>query len=108
MHWIPACIIRGGTSKGLFFNGSKLPLQGQHLDSFFLKAMGSPDPYGEQLDGLGGGTSSTSKIVVVTKSKNPNFDVDYLFGQVDIKNRSVDYSGSCGNMAAGVGLFALS
>lgn len=108
MNWIPASIIRGGTSKGVFFNGAKFNLEGNARDKFFLKAMGSPDPYGEQLDGLGGGTSSTSKIVVVTKSKRANHDIDYLFGQVDIGNSRVDYSGSCGNMAAGVGLFGLS
>lgn len=108
MMWVPAYLIRGGTSKGVFFNGSKLPIGKQELDSFFLKLMGSPDPYGEQIDGLGGGSSSTSKVVVITKSLRPDHDVEYLFGQVDIKKSIVDYSGSCGNMAAGVGLFALS
>jgi 2-methylaconitate cis-trans-isomerase PrpF len=75
MIWIPACLIRGGTSKGLFFNGSKLQLSGASRDQFFLKALGSPDPYGEQIDGLGGGSSSTSKVSVITKSQNPMFDV---------------------------------
>jgi len=106
--WVPAYLIRGGTSKGLFFNGSSLPRwPKQQLDNFFLRALGSPDPYGEQIDGLGGGSSSTSKIAIITRSTDPSYDVEYLFGQVDIKRSVVDYTGSCGNMAAGVGLFAL-
>lgn len=105
--WQPACLIRGGTSKGLFFNGHHLPTNLNIRNNLFLKALGSPDSYGEQIDGLGGGSSSTSKVVVINKSTDPSYDVEYLFGQVDIRTATVDYSGSCGNMAAGVALFSL-
>lgn len=104
---IKATYMRGGTSKGLFFNGKDLPADKSAWDAIFLKANGSPDPYGKQVDGLGGATSSTSKAVVVTPSERPDCDVDYLFGAVSIENAVVDYSGNCGNLTSAVGPFAI-
>jgi 2-methylaconitate cis-trans-isomerase PrpF len=99
--------MRGGTSKGLMFAPSDLPLDFGERDALFLAAMGSPDPYGRQLDGMGGGISSLSKICVVGPSSIPDADVDYTFGQVLVTEGRVDYSGNCGNMASAVGPFAL-
>lgn len=105
---IPAVYMRGGTSKGLFFHEKDLPPPGPARDALFLRAIGSPDPYGKQIDGMGGATSSTSKVVVLSKSARPDCDVDYLFGQVAIDRALVDYSGNCGNLTSAVGPFALS
>jgi probable AcnD-accessory protein PrpF len=109
---IPATYMRGGTSKGVFFNLSDLPvrcqLPGEARDNMLLRVIGSPDPYGKQTDGMGGATSSTSKTVIVSKSKQDNHDVDYLFGQVAIDKAFVDWSGNCGNLSAAVGSFAIS
>ena len=109
---IPATYIRGGTSKGVFFNLSDLPercqVPGEARDNMLLRVIGSPDPYGKQTDGMGGATSSTSKTVILAKSEVADHDVDYLFGQVAIDKAFVDWSGNCGNLTAAVGSFAIS
>jgi len=109
---IPATYIRGGTSKGVFFNLQDLPeaaqLPGAARDALLLRVIGSPDPYGKQIDGMGGATSSTSKTVILSRSIKPDHDVDYLFGQVSIDKAFVDWSGNCGNLSAAVGSFAIS
>ena len=108
---IPASYIRGGTSKGVFFSLTDLPdaakAPGPYRDALLLRVIGSPDPYGKQTDGMGGATSSTSKTVIVSKSAEPDHDVDYLFGQVSIDQAFVDWSGNCGNLSAAVGGFAV-
>lgn len=108
---IPATYIRGGTSKGVFFNLTDLPercqLPGEARDNMLLRVIGSPDPYGKQTDGMGGATSSTSKTVILAKSEQTDHDVDYLFGQVAIDKAFVDWSGNCGNLTAAVGSFAI-
>ncbi|WP_335955120.1 2-methylaconitate cis-trans isomerase PrpF [Acinetobacter guillouiae] len=109
---IPATYMRGGTSKGVFFKLDDLPeraqIAGQSRDQLLLRVIGSPDPYGKQIDGMGGATSSTSKTVILAKSSQSNHDVDYLFGQVSIDKAFVDWSGNCGNLTAAVGSFAIS
>ncbi|WP_039989145.1 2-methylaconitate cis-trans isomerase PrpF [Paraglaciecola arctica] len=109
---IPATYMRGGTSKGVFFNLSDLPtlcqVPGEARDNMLLRVIGSPDPYGKQTDGMGGATSSTSKTVILAKSQQADHDVDYLFGQVAIDKAFVDWSGNCGNLTAAVGSFAIS
>tara|TARA_B110000090_G_scaffold185379_1_gene213367 strand:+ start:388 stop:1554 length:1167 start_codon:yes stop_codon:yes gene_type:complete len=109
---IPATYIRGGTSKGVFFNLTDLPkrcqVAGRARDNMLLRVIGSPDPYGKQTDGMGGATSSTSKTVILSKSDVVDHDVDYLFGQVAIDKAFVDWSGNCGNLTAAVGSFAIS
>jgi len=108
---IPATYMRGGTSKGVFFNLTDLPARcqvaGVARDNMLLRVIGSPDPYGKQTDGMGGATSSTSKTVILAKSEVANHDVDYLFGQVAIDRAFVDWSGNCGNLTAAVGSFAI-
>jgi len=108
---IPAAYIRGGTSKGVFFNLTDLPkrcqVPGEARDNMLLRVIGSPDPYGKQTDGMGGATSSTSKTVILAKSEVVDHDVDYLFGQVAIDKAFVDWSGNCGNLTAAVGSFAI-
>ena len=108
---IPATYMRGGTSKGVFFNIHQLPeiyqTAGPARDAMLLRVIGSPDPYAKQIDGMGGATSSTSKSVLVQKSVRPDHDVDYLFGQVSIDQPFVDWSGNCGNLSAAVGPFAI-
>ncbi|MCB1199885.1 MAG: 2-methylaconitate cis-trans isomerase PrpF [Leptospiraceae bacterium] len=108
---IPATYMRGGTSKGVFFNIADLPSvaqkPGEARDKLLLRVIGSPDPYGKQTDGMGGATSSTSKTVLLSKSSKPDHDVDYLFGQVSIDKPFVDWSGNCGNLTAAVGAFAI-
>jgi 2-methylaconitate isomerase len=104
---IPTSLMRGGTSRGLFFRSEHLPDAGALRDAVILRAYGSPDPYGRQIDGLGGGTSVTSKVAIISRSNEPGCDVDYFFGQVDIKRALVDYTGSCGNLSAAVGPFAI-
>ena len=108
---IPATYMRGGTSKGVFFNLADLPAEAQqpgaYRDAVLLRVIGSPDPYGKQTDGMGGATSSTSKTVILSKSERDGFDVDYLFGQVAIDKAFVDWSGNCGNLTAAVGAFAI-
>jgi len=109
---VPATYIRGGTSKGVFFRLQDLPEAAQKpgaaRDALLMRVIGSPDPYGKQIDGMGGATSSTSKTVIVSKSSQPDHDVDYLFGQVSIDKAFVDWSGNCGNLSAAVGPFAIS
>jgi probable AcnD-accessory protein PrpF len=108
---IPATYMRGGTSKGVFFRLLDLPaaaqVPGPARDALLLRVIGSPDPYGKQIDGMGGATSSTSKTVIVASSSQPGHDVDYLFGQVSIDKAFVDWSGNCGNLSAAVGPFAI-
>ncbi|CUI08287.1 2-methylaconitate cis-trans isomerase [Janthinobacterium sp. CG23_2] len=103
--------MRGGTSKGVFFRLQDLPeaaqVAGAARDALLLRVIGSPDPYGKQIDGMGGATSSTSKTVILSKSEKPDHDVDYLFGQVAIDKAFVDWSGNCGNLSAAVGSFAI-
>lgn len=109
---IPATYMRGGTSKGVFFRLDELPavaqLPGAARDALLQRVIGSPDPYGKQIDGMGGATSSTSKTVILSRSTRPDHDVDYLFGQVSIDQPFVDWSGNCGNLSAAVGPFAIS
>ncbi|MEZ2902442.1 2-methylaconitate cis-trans isomerase PrpF [Acinetobacter terrestris] len=109
---IPATYMRGGTSKGVFFKLDDLPQAAQQpgtvRDQLLLRVIGSPDPYGKQIDGMGGASSSTSKTVILAKSSQPDHDVDYLFGQVAIDQPFVDWSGNCGNLTAAVGSFAIS
>ncbi|TMP37240.1 2-methylaconitate cis-trans isomerase PrpF [Pseudoalteromonas rubra] len=109
---VPATYMRGGTSKGVFFNLSSLPeaaqVPGEARDRLLLRVIGSPDPYAKQTDGMGGATSSTSKTVILSKSEKADHDVDYLFGQVAIDKPFIDWSGNCGNLTAAVGAFAIS
>lgn len=108
---IAATYMRGGTSKGVFFKLEDLPQVAQQpgpaRDRLLLRVIGSPDPYEKQIDGMGGATSSTSKTVIVSRSEQPDHDVDYLFGQVSITKPVVDWSGNCGNLSAAVGPFAI-
>ena len=103
--------MRGGTSKGVFFRLQDLPescqVPGTARDRLFMRVIGSPDPYAAQIDGMGGATSSTSKCVILSKSTQPDHDVDYLYGQVSIDKAFVDWSGNCGNLSTGAGAFAL-
>ena len=109
---VAATYMRGGTSKGVFFRLQDLPeaaqVPGPDRDALLLRVIGSPDPYGKQIDGMGGATSSTSKTVILSKSSQADHDVDYLFGQVSIDKPFVDWSGNCGNLTAAVGAFAIS
>ncbi len=104
---LPATLMRGGTSKGLFFRADQLPDDPARVQALMIRALGSPDPYGGQLDGLGTGISSTSKIVIIGPSQQPGCHVDYLFGHVAIADALVDWSGNCGNLSAAVPVFAL-
>lgn len=108
---IPATYMRGGTSKGVFFNRAELPkaaqVPGPARDALLLRVIGSPDPYGKHTDGMGGATSSTSKTVIVSPSGQDGHDVDYLFGQISIDQPFVDWSGNCGNLSAAVGPYAI-
>ena len=108
---IPATYMRGGTSKGVFFRLQDLPERcqapGEARDRLFMRVIGSPDPYSAQIDGMGGATSSTSKCVILSKSTQPDHDVDYLYGQVSIDKAFVDWSGNCGNLSTAAGAFAI-
>ncbi|MCF6782550.1 2-methylaconitate cis-trans isomerase PrpF [Stutzerimonas stutzeri] len=108
---IPATYMRGGTSKGVFFRLQDLPercqVPGEARDKLFMRVIGSPDPYAAHIDGMGGATSSTSKCVILSKSSQPDHDVDYLYGQVSIDKPFVDWSGNCGNLSTGAGAFAI-
>ena len=108
---IPATYMRGGTSKGVFFRLQDLPeaarVPGPARDALLMRVIGSPDPYRQHIDGMGGATSSTSKCVILSKSSQPGHDVDYLYGQVSIDSAFVDWSGNCGNLSSAVGPFAI-
>jgi 2-methylaconitate cis-trans-isomerase PrpF len=104
---LPATFMRGGTSKALMFRSQDLPTDRADWDPLLLRAMGSPDPYGRQLNGMGGGLSSLSKVCVVGTSERPEADLDFTFAQVQIRRALVDYTGNCGNMSAAIGPFAL-
>jgi len=108
---VPATYMRGGTSKGVFFRLQDLPeaaqVPGVARDALLMRVIGSPDPYGKQIDGMGAATSSTSKTVILSKSTRPDHDIDYLFGQVSIDKAFVDWSGNCGNLTAAVGPFGI-
>ena len=108
---IPATYMRGGTSKGVFFRLQDLPascqVPGEARDRLFMRVIGSPDPYAAHIDGMGGATSSTSKCVILSKSSQPEHDVDYLYGQVSIDKAFVDWSGNCGNLSTAAGAFAI-
>lgn len=104
---IPAIFMRGGTSKGVFFLADDLPADPVERDRVLLRIIGSPDPYRKQIDGMGGATSSTSKVVVVSRSQRADSDVDYLFGAVSVDRPIIDWSGNCGNLSAAVGPYAI-
>jgi len=104
---IPAVFMRGGTSNAVVFHAKDLPQDRALWDEIFLAAIGSPDPYGRQLDGMGGGISSLSKVCIVGPSSRPDADIDYTFAQVQVKDAKVDFSGNCGNMSSAMGPFAV-
>jgi methylitaconate Delta-isomerase len=107
-HKIPAVFMRGGTSRAVFFREDVMAPYDQVIrDNIILTALGSPDPDGRQIDGLGGGISSLSKAAIIGQSANPAYDVTFNFAQVDVKKPFVDWSGTCGNMSAAVGPFAI-
>lgn len=103
--YIPCLLMRGGTSKGVFFLENDLPAPGPERDKVLLKVMGSPDP--KQINGLGGATSVTSKVAIVGVSQRPDADVDYTFAQVAVDKPIVSYKGNCGNISSAVGPFAI-
>jgi 2-methylaconitate isomerase len=104
---LPAVFARGGTSKALLFQRRDLPADPESWAAIFLAALGSPDPSGRQLDGMGGGTSSLSKVCVIGPPTRADADVDYTFAQVAVDRASVDYGANCGNMSAAIGPFAV-
>jgi len=104
---IPAVYMRGGTSKGVFFLAQDLPADPARRDRILLRVIGSPDRYGQHIDGMGGATSSTSKVVILARSERTGFDVDYRFGAVAIDRAVIDWSGNCGNLSAAVGPAAI-
>src|SRR5262245_19110393 len=104
---IPAVFMRGGTSKAIMYHARDLPAERADWDPIFMAAMGSPDPNGRQLDGMGGGVSSLSKVCVLAPSRRPDADIDYTFAQILIREAVVDYRGNCGNMSSAVGPFAI-
>ena len=104
---IPAVFMRGGTSNAIVLHERDLPRDRAQRDEIFLAAIGSPDPYGRQLDGMGGGISSLSKVCVVGPATRADADIDYTFAQVQVKEAKVDYSGNCGNMSSAMGPFAV-
>ncbi|SDC45786.1 2-methylaconitate cis-trans isomerase PrpF family protein [Belnapia rosea] len=105
--FIPAVFIRGGSSKGVFFHARDLPADRAEIDPILLSVLGSPDPYGRQLDGMGGGISSLSKAVIIGPPTHPEADVDYTFAQVAVDRPVVDWKGNCGNLSSAVGPFAV-
>lgn len=106
-NFIPAVFYRGGTSKGVFFNAKALPQDRDTLSRMFVAALGSPDPYGRQLDGMGGGVSSLSKAVIIGPPTHPDADVDYTFIQIAVDQPVADWSNNCGNLSSAVGHFAV-
>jgi 2-methylaconitate cis-trans-isomerase PrpF len=103
----PAVWMRGGTSKGLFFQAKDLPVDPQERERLILRVMGSPDPHRRQLDGMGGGISSLSKVAIIAPSGRPDADVDYTFVQVSVDRPALDLTSTCGNLTAAVGPFAI-
>src|SRR5918995_1534650 len=106
-RWVPAVFMRGGTSKGLFFHAGDLPADPGERDRLLLASLGSPDPFGRQLDGMGGGISSLSKAAVIGPPTRPGADVDYTFAQVAVDRPVVDLGANCGNLSSAVGPFAV-
>jgi 2-methylaconitate cis-trans-isomerase PrpF len=106
LHALPAVFMRGGTSRAIMFHAKDLPPRDE-WDPIFLAAMGSPDPNGRQLNGMGGGISSLSKVCVLAPSQREDADIDYTFAQVQIREATVDYRSNCGNMSSAVGPFAV-
>src|SRR5438270_13690604 len=104
-HAIPCVLMRGGTSRGPYLLASDLPSDPAERDAVLLRIMGSGHEL--QVDGIGGGHPLTSKVAIVSRAAKPGVDVDYLFAQVNVRERKVDTSPNCGNMLAGVGPFAL-
>jgi hypothetical protein len=102
-----AVFMRGGTSKAVMFRADDLPARRDDWSPIFLEVMGSPDPNGRQLDGMGGGISSLSKICIIGPPSRPDADVDYTFAQIGVRDTFVDYGANCGNMSSAVGPFAL-
>lgn len=102
---IPCAVVRGGTSKALFFDPRDLPGSRSAANDVLLEVMGSPDP--RQINGLGGGKSLTSKVAIVSRSATRGADIDYLFAQVDVSRPIVDWNGTCGNILAGVGPYSI-
>jgi hypothetical protein len=105
--FIPAAFIRGGSSKGVFFHAKDLPADRAAIDPILLGVLGSPDPNGRQLDGMGGGISSLSKGVIIGPPTHPDADMDYTFAQVSVDRPVVDWKGNCGNLSSAVGPFAV-
>ena len=105
---IPATYMRGGTSKGVFFLDTDLPQDPVLRDRLLLRVLGSPDPYGKQIDGMGAATSSTSKVVILSRTTRSDSDIDYRFGQVAIDRPHIDWSGNCGNLTTAVAPLAIS
>lgn len=106
-HFTPAAFMRGGSSKGVFFHARDLPAERSAQEHILLAVLGSPDPYGRQLDGMGGGISSLSKAVIIGPPTHPAADVDYTFAQVAVDRPVVDWKSNCGNLSSAVGPFAL-
>lgn len=104
---VPAVYMRGGTSKAVMFTDADLPAERAARDALFLAVMGSPDPNGRQLDGMGGGLSSLNKVCVVGPPTHREADVDYTFVQLSAEDASVDYGGNCGNMSSAIGPYAI-
>jgi 2-methylaconitate cis-trans-isomerase PrpF len=106
-RFIPAAFIRGGSSKGVFFHVKDLPQERAEIDPILLGVLGSPDPYGRQLNGMGGGISSLSKAVIIGPPTRDDADVDYIFAQVSVDRPVVDWGANCGNLSSAVGPFAV-
>jgi 2-methylaconitate cis-trans-isomerase PrpF len=104
---IPAVYMRGGTSKAVFFHQNHLPANPDIRDRVIMAAYGSPDPNSRQIDGMGGAVSTTSKVAIISPSKDPAYDVNYTFGQVSIDKPKIGYQGNCGNISSAVGPFAV-
>jgi 2-methylaconitate isomerase len=104
---VKAALMRGGTSRGVFFHRQDLPADPEIRDRLILSVFGGGDPYGRQIDGLGGATSTTSKVVIVGPPSVQDADVDYTFGQVSVTTPYIDYGGTCGNLTAAIGPFAI-
>lgn len=104
---IPAVFMRGGTSKAVMFHARDLPADKELWSDIFLSALGAPDPNGRQLNGMGGGVSSLSKVCIIGPPSRPDADVDYTFAQIGVTEAIVDYGGNCGNMSSAVGPFAI-